>query len=72
MKIKIPGLKPRNPVALAARQRNAGVHEKTEKTKRRDARQALKRELKGGREDFSALSHILSHQCRPYRVPHVI
>jgi len=54
MKIRIPGLKPRNPVALAARQRNAGAHEKTEKTRRRDARQALKQQLKGGREeDFS-------------------
>ncbi|QNM95388.1 hypothetical protein [Chitinimonas koreensis] len=52
MKIKIKLPKPRNPVALAARQRNAGVHDKDEKTRRRDAKQALKRAIKLGRDDF--------------------
>jgi hypothetical protein len=53
MKIKTPGSKPRNPYALAANQRHAGAHDKSEKTKRRNARQALKQALKQGRDDFS-------------------
>jgi hypothetical protein len=52
MKIKIPGTKPRNPYALAANQRHAGAHDKDEKTKRRNAKQALKLALKQGRDDF--------------------
>lgn len=47
MKNRDKTLVPRNPFAVAASQRKAGAHEKTEKTKRRDARQALKRELAG-------------------------
>ncbi|GAB7129481.1 hypothetical protein JCM19000A_39890 [Silvimonas sp. JCM 19000] len=45
MKTRDKTLVPRNPFAVAASQRKAGAHEKTEKTKRRDARQALKREM---------------------------
>jgi hypothetical protein len=62
MKIKIPGLKPRNPVALAACKRHAGVHDKSEKTKRRDAKQALQQQLKKGRDDFSPF--LLSVWCK--------
>ena len=53
MKIKINLPKPRNPLALAARQRRAGVHDTSEKVKRRNARQALAKAIKQGREDFS-------------------
>lgn len=53
MKIKISLPKPRNPVAQAARKRHAGIHDKSEKTKRREARQALQKAIKEGREDFS-------------------
>ncbi|MBV8465091.1 MAG: hypothetical protein JO218_04005 [Burkholderiales bacterium] len=52
MKIKIPGLKPRNPYAEAANKRHAGAHDKSEKIKRRNAKQALKLALKQGRDDF--------------------
>lgn len=51
--VVLPASKPRNPVALAARQRQGGAHDKSEKTRRRDARQALHKALKQGREDFS-------------------
>jgi hypothetical protein len=53
MKLKLTLPKPRNPVALAARSRQAGAHDKTGKVKRRDARQALSKALKQGREVFS-------------------
>ena len=49
----VPLPKPRNPVAVAARQRQGGVHEKTEKAKRQNARQALQKAIKHGRDDFS-------------------
>jgi len=51
MKITIKLPKPRNPFAMAARQKKAGAHDKTEKAKRQAARQALQKELKGGRGD---------------------
>jgi len=52
MKIKLKVPKPRNPIALAASQRNGGgVHDKAEKTRRRDSRQALRQALKQGRDD---------------------
>lgn len=49
--------KPRNPYALAARQRKAGAHGKSEKTQRRDARQQLKSRLaswqgRGGSDEW--------------------
>ncbi|MCL2871434.1 MAG: hypothetical protein FWF41_00355 [Betaproteobacteria bacterium] len=43
MKKKGKTLVPRNPFALAARQRRAGAHDKTYKVKRRDDRQALRK-----------------------------
>jgi len=52
MKLKVTLPKPRNPHALAARQRQAGAHDKREKVKRRDARQALAKAVKQGWEDF--------------------
>ena len=45
MKKKGNTLVPRNPFALAARQRRAGAHDKTYKVKRRDDRQALRKLL---------------------------
>lgn len=52
MKIKLKVPKPRNPIALAAGQRSGGgVHDKAEKTRRRDSRQALRQALKQGRDD---------------------
>ncbi|WP_187359891.1 hypothetical protein [Chitinolyticbacter meiyuanensis] len=45
MKIKLTLPKPRNPVALAARQRHAGVHDRGHKAKRQQDRQALQRKL---------------------------
>ncbi|MCL2309979.1 MAG: hypothetical protein FWC42_06850 [Proteobacteria bacterium] len=51
MKKKGQTLVPRNPFALAARQRHAGAHDKTHKIKRRDDKQALRKLLhteKGG------------------------
>lgn len=42
---------PRNPYAIAASYRKAGAHEKTAKIRRRDARQALQRALREGREE---------------------
>ncbi|AOY00082.1 hypothetical protein [Jeongeupia sp. USM3] len=45
-------LVPRNPFAAAASRRKAGAHEKTEKVRRRDAKQALRQAMqamkKGG------------------------
>ncbi|PHV12419.1 hypothetical protein [Chitinimonas sp. BJB300] len=52
VKITISLPKPRNPVALAACQRQGGVHDKTEKVKRRNARQALRKAIRQGRDDF--------------------
>ncbi|GGP25012.1 hypothetical protein [Silvimonas amylolytica] len=45
MKTRGKTLVPRNPFALAASQRHAGAHDKRHKIKRRDDKQALKREL---------------------------
>ena len=42
IKMVIPIAKPRNPLALAARQRRAGAHEKSHKAKRRDDKQTLR------------------------------
>ncbi|XZG69671.1 hypothetical protein ACTSKR_13575 [Chitinibacteraceae bacterium HSL-7] len=39
--------KPRNPYALAARQRNAGAHEQSERARRRSERQQLQQQLAG-------------------------
>ncbi|WP_169741257.1 hypothetical protein [Andreprevotia chitinilytica] len=49
MKITLKLPKPRNPVALAASQRRAGVHDKTNKAKRSADRQALQRSLATGK-----------------------
>lgn len=38
-------LKPRNPIALAARQRVAGAHDKTASAKRQSQKQSLSREV---------------------------
>lgn len=38
-------LKPRNPIALAAKQRVAGSHEKTASAKRQSQKQSLKKEI---------------------------
>ncbi|UXY14005.1 hypothetical protein N8I74_11795 [Chitiniphilus purpureus] len=47
MKFKLPPSdKPRNPFALAARQRTAGAHDKSSKAKRQALRQALQRSLR--------------------------
>lgn len=44
--------KPRNPVAVAAKQRSAGSHEKTESAKRQADKRALaKLQLKKGDDD---------------------
>ena len=43
MKKKGKTLVPRNPFAVAARQRRAGAHDKTYKIKRRDDRQTLRK-----------------------------
>jgi len=44
-KFTVPASKPRNPLVAAARFRQAGQHGPTPGGARRDARQALKREL---------------------------
>lgn len=64
MKTRGKTLVPRNPFALAASQRHAGAHDKQHKVKRRDDKQALKREVaqmkKGGSflPPFLFVSHI--------------
>ena len=45
MKMTLPTFKPRNHVALAARQRNAGIHQRGASGMRQQARRALHREL---------------------------
>ena len=56
MKIKVPTLKPRNPVALPARQRKAGSHDSynPRREERRIAKQELRLHLLGRREDYDA------------------
>ncbi len=51
MKIKIPAIKPRNPVALPARQRKAGSHagDNPRRGERRAAKQELRLHLMGRR-----------------------
>jgi len=44
-KITVPVARPRNPFVAAARLRHAGPHGDDQRAQRRDARQALKREL---------------------------
>ncbi|GAA5785044.1 hypothetical protein GCM10007860_02470 [Chitiniphilus shinanonensis] len=52
MKIKLPPSgKPRNPFAVAARQRVAGAHDKSGKAKRQAQRQALQRAWRTDRFD---------------------
>lgn len=52
-KTKVVATKPRNHVVLAlGKRQGAGAHGKTEKTKRRDAKLALKRE-----QDFSQTAY---------------
>ncbi|WP_255989660.1 hypothetical protein [Chitinolyticbacter albus] len=46
MKIKLTLPKPRNPVAQAARQRHAGVHDRGHKARRQQDRQALQQCLR--------------------------
>ncbi|MDN3579110.1 hypothetical protein QWZ03_20270 [Chitinimonas viridis] len=77
MKIKLKVPKPRNPIALAASQRGGGgVHDKAEKTRRRDSRQALRQALKQGRDDVppfftfdvtGSVSVIKDGQLPPFR-----
>ena len=45
MKTRGNTLVPRNPYAMAVAKRKAGAHEKTEKARRRNAKQVLWREL---------------------------
>lgn len=45
MKIRLQLPKPRNPLALAARQRRAGTHRCSASAQRQRAAQALRREL---------------------------
>jgi hypothetical protein len=45
MKMTLPTFKPRNPLALAARQRVAGAHQRSASALRQQARRALHREL---------------------------
>jgi hypothetical protein len=70
VKKKVPTLTPRNPFALAARQRHAGAHDKTHKIKRRDDRQALRKLLRTEKqEDGDAvlfLPSLRAASCRPY------
>ena len=67
MKTRGKTLVPRNPFAAAASQRKAGAHEKTEKTLRRDARQALKRELAGMKKGgFLPPFFMPVSRCKPH------
>ena len=53
MKQRGKTLVPRNPYAVAASLRKAGAHDKTAKIRRRDAKQALQRAVRQGKEaDF--------------------
>ena len=56
MKIKIKLPKPRNPVALPARQRKAGSHAayNLRREERRIAKQELRLHLMGRKEDYDA------------------
>ncbi|MDE2277324.1 MAG: hypothetical protein KGK09_13610 [Burkholderiales bacterium] len=45
MKLNVPSLKPRNPLAIVARQRKAGLHRDTAGALRQQAQRALRREL---------------------------
>ncbi|MFZ6725377.1 hypothetical protein ACO0K2_07750 [Undibacterium sp. MH2W] len=59
IKIQVPLSKPRNPLALAARMRNAGAHEAPhpQRTARRKARQSLRLQgLRDREEDDSTSS----------------
>jgi hypothetical protein len=44
MKLKLPPVKPRNPVAVPASQRKAGTHKKSGKAQRQADKRALKKE----------------------------
>lgn len=48
-----PGLSPIVPLALAANQRHGGAHGKSAKIKPRDARQALQKAIRHGRDYVS-------------------
>jgi hypothetical protein len=43
--------KPRNPVAVAAKQRSAGSHEKSVSAQRQELKRALEKKLTGGDEE---------------------
>jgi hypothetical protein len=45
---RVDGLRPRNPVAPAARARPAGVHEKSPGARRLEAKRRLRRAVEGG------------------------
>ncbi|MCL2297056.1 MAG: hypothetical protein FWC38_08120 [Proteobacteria bacterium] len=55
MKKKGQMLAPRNPFALAARQRHAGAHDKAHKIKRRDDKQALRKLLRTEKDGDAVL-----------------
>jgi hypothetical protein len=60
-------LVPRNPFALAARQRRAGAHDKTRKIKRRDDRQALRKLLHSEKEEDGNAVLFLTEKPFPSR-----
>ncbi len=53
MKITLVTRKPRNPLVAAARQRLAGVHQKSASAHRQRAQRALRRELQHERQPIS-------------------
>jgi hypothetical protein len=60
-------LVPRNPFALAARQRRAGAHDKTHKIKRRDDRQALRKLLRTEKDGDGDAVLFLPHRKKDSR-----
>ncbi|WP_372827874.1 hypothetical protein [Polaromonas sp.] len=46
IKLKLPAPKPRNPLVMAALQRKAGSHRKSQASIRRDEKIALEKQLK--------------------------
>jgi hypothetical protein len=47
IKLRLTQPKPRNPLVVAAAQRKAGTHRKSEAARRRSEKMALKKQLKG-------------------------
>jgi hypothetical protein len=69
MKKRERTLVPRNPFALAARQRRAGAHDKAHKIKRRDDRQALRKLLHLEKDkDGDPVLFMALHHCRANRL----